>query len=89
MSNVLPTVLAAAESNNLTQLKNILDVWSTQESPEPPKVPGQPMYSFQTALEIALKSGHVEVADELLRRGCWIGPGTVLSSPYIYHGYRR
>lgn len=80
MSNILPTVLAAAESNNLTQLKDALDAWSTQEIPEPPKVLGQPMYSFQPALEIALKLRHVDVADELLHRGCWISPGTVLPS---------
>ena len=86
MSNILPTVLAAAESNNLTQLKDALDAWSTQEIPEAPKVLGQPMYSFQPALEIAFKLRHVDVADELLHRGCWISPGSpsLLSTIIIY-----
>lgn len=85
MSNILPTVLTAAESNNLTQLKDALDAWSTQESPERPKVLGQPMHSFQPALEIALKLRHVDIANELLHRGCYIGPGIVL--PLNHHNY--
>lgn len=75
-----PHCSRAAESNNLTQLKDALDAWSTQEILELPKALGQPMYSFQPALEIALKLRHVDVADELLHRGCWISPGTVLPS---------
>lgn len=51
----------------------------------PPQVLGQPMHLFQSALEIALKLRHVDIADELLHHGCWISPGTVLSShpPYL------
>lgn len=37
MFNILITVLAATESNELTQLKDALDAWSTQEIPDPPR----------------------------------------------------
>lgn len=83
MSNILLAVLTAAESNNLTQLKDALDTWSTQESPERAKALEQPMHSLQSALEIGLKLRHVDIANELLHRGCYIDRGIVL--PLNYH----
>lgn len=68
--NTLSTVKAAAKANSLSRLQAAMDAWMEEEDPEPPRDPRWPMLKFQSVLTLALDLGHIEVADELLKRGC-------------------
>lgn len=70
--NTLAMVKAAAESNDISQLRTALGVWLAEEHPEPPRDPKLPMASFQDQLHEALMLANLEVAEELLDRGCVI-----------------
>lgn len=70
--NTLAMAKAAAKSNDISKLQKALDAWQEEESPEPPRHPKWPMAHFQDFLQEALSRGNLEVAEELLERGCVI-----------------
>lgn len=70
MSSIITTVLNAAKTNSLPEVKAALDSWIAHT-----RDPRWPMVDFQQALTVALEERNVEVAEELIRRGCWINTG--------------
>lgn len=75
MSSIVTTILNASKTNNLPEVKAALDSWMAQEKPDPPRDLRWPMVDFQEALTAALEERNVEVAEELIHRGCWINTG--------------
>lgn len=80
--NTLAMAKAAAKSNNISQLRIALDAWLAEENPEPPRSPKWPMASFQNHFQEALRRGNLEVAKELLKRGCVVDNCLPPSSPH-------
>lgn len=70
MSSIITAVLNAAKTNSLPEVKAALNSWMAH-----PRDPRWPMVDFQEALTAALEERNVEVAEELIRRGCCINTG--------------
>lgn len=70
MSSIITAILNAAKTNSLLEVKDALDSWMAH-----PRDPRWPTVDFQEALTAALKERNVEVAEELIRRGCCINTG--------------
>ena len=64
-------VKAAAKANDVNRLKAAMDAWMAEEDPDPPRDPRWPTSEIQAVLTLALDWGNIEVADELLKRGCY------------------
>ena len=64
-------VKAAAKANDVNRLKAAMDAWMAEENPDPPRDPRWPTSEIQAVLTLALDWGNIEVADELLKRGCY------------------
>lgn len=89
MSSVTNIVLSAAKTNNLPEVQAALDAWMAQETPDPPRDPRWPMVDFQEALTAEIEERNVEVAQELIHRGCWtdtgVSPRFLCSPPCCQH----
>ncbi|OJJ82214.1 uncharacterized protein ASPGLDRAFT_83891 [Aspergillus glaucus CBS 516.65] len=75
MSSIITAVLNAAKANSLPEVKAALDSWMAH-----PRDPRWPMVDFQEALTAALEERNVEVAEELIRRGCCINTDAVIAA---------
>lgn len=62
-------VADAAAKDDAVEVNTLLDSWTSNPNES------ESMLPFQPALYNALRAGHLDMARDLLRRGCKIDPG--------------
>lgn len=70
LADITQAVADAAAADDSVTVNTLLESWTSTEKDSPSMRP------FQAALYNALRVGHLDMARNLLRRGCKVDPGT-------------